>query len=127
MRFGPRFVSLALPLLVLTNVAARADEIQVGTGLVCDTRQQAERFIALYEGNAQKAVRSVNAEVQDETACGIIDMAYTAGAPLTTARHKDATFQIVPVLMVGVVTEDGIQRVKPVPFFSIVAIDEREA
>jgi hypothetical protein len=124
MRFAPRFALLALPLLMLLDLPARADEIQVGTGPVCDTQQQAERFAALYDGDAQTAISTVNAEEHDETACGIVTMAYMPGPPLATARRWNLTFQIVPVLVVGVVTREGIQAVQPMRLFSVLAIEE---
>ena len=52
----PRLALLALPLLLLANSAAGAREIkapqgareaEIGRGLVCDTQEQAERFVAL--------------------------------------------------------------------------------
>ena len=124
MRFAPRFALLALPLLMLLDLPARADEVQVGTGPVCDTQQQAERFAALYDGDAQTAISTVNAEVHDETACGIVTMAYMPGPPLATARHWNLTFQIVQVLVVGLVTPEGVQAVEPVRLFSVLAIEE---
>ena len=124
MRFAPRFALLALPLLMLSDLPARAHEVQVGTGPVYDTQQQAERFAALYDGDAQTAVRTVNAEEHNETACGMVTMAYMPGPALATARNKNLTFQIIQVLVVGVVTEEGVQAVEPVRFFSVLAVEE---
>ena len=126
MRFAPRFALLALPLLMLLDFPARADEVQVGTGPVCDTQQQAERFAVLYDGDAQTAISTVNAEEHNETACGIVTMAYMPGPPLATARNRNVTFQIVQVLIVGVVTAEGIRAVEPVSLFSVLAIEEIE-
>ena len=124
MRFAPRFALLALPLLMLLDLPARADEVQVGTGPVCDTQQQAERFAVLYDGDAQTAISTVNAEEHNETACGIVTMAYMPGPPLATARRWNLTFQIVQVLVVGLVTPEGVQAVEPVRLFSVLAIEE---
>jgi hypothetical protein len=124
MRFAPRLALLALPLLMLLNLPARANEIQVGTGPVCDTQQQAERFAALYDGDAQTAVSTINAEEHNETACGIVTMAYMPGPPLATARQWNMTFQIVEVLVVGVVTPEGIHAVEPVRLYSVLTIEE---
>jgi hypothetical protein len=46
---------------------------------------------------------------------------------LATARTKDATFQIVKIIVLGMITEGGVQPVKPAPFFSALEVDEREA
>ena len=124
MRFAPRLALLALPLLMVLNLPARADEIQVGTGPVCDTQQQAERFATLYDGDAQTAVSTINAEEHNETACGIVTMAYMPGPPLATARQWNMTFKIVEVLVVGIVTPEGIQAVEPVRLYSVLAIEE---
>jgi len=124
MRFAPRFALLALPLLILLDLPARADEVQVGTGPVCDTQQQAERFAVLYDGDAQTAISTVNAEEHNETACGIVTMAYMPGPPLATARRWNLTIQIVPVVVVGVVTHEGVQAVQPMRLFSVLAIEE---
>lgn len=126
MRFAPRFASLALPLLLLLDLPARADEIQVGTGPVCDTQQQAERFAALYDGDAETAISTINAEEHNATACGLVTMAYMPGPPLAMARSRNVTFQIVQVLVVGLVTAEGVQAVEPVRLFSVLAIEEIE-
>jgi len=56
-----RLTLLALPLLAFLSSPARAQEVEVGTGLVCDTREQVERFVALYDGDPQSTANSVNA------------------------------------------------------------------
>jgi hypothetical protein len=40
---------LALSSLLLLGVPAQAQEVEVGTSLVCDTQEQSERFVALYD------------------------------------------------------------------------------
>jgi len=121
----PRLASLILlPILALP---LRAQDVQVGTALVCDTRQQVERFVALYDGDFDAAVRTLNAEVQDPSACAMASMTYLVSPPLATERHKDVTFQIVQIIVVGVITKDGVASVKPTKLFSVLKVDEREA
>jgi hypothetical protein len=43
-------------------------------------------------------------------------IAYVVGPPLVTARSKDATFQIVKIIVIGIITEDGLNPVMPVRF-----------
>jgi hypothetical protein len=126
MTFASRLTSLILPSLVILASPARAD-IQVGTSLVCDTQQQVERFVALYDGDAAETVSTVNAEEHNENACGVVTTAFVPGPALATVRSKDATFQIIPILVLGLVTSGGIQPVEPAHFFSLLHIDEREA
>ena len=125
MKIVPRLASLILlPILALP---LRAQDVQVGTALVCDTRQQVERFVALYDGDFDAAVRTVNAEVQDPSACAMAAMTYLVSPPLATERHKDVTFQIVQIIVVGVITKDGVASVKATKLFSVLKVDEREA
>ena len=122
MRLAAR-LALVIPFLLL-GFPAQAQEAEVGTNLVCDTQAQVERFVAHYDGDAQAAVDAVNAEGHDPTACAVSTMAYVRGPQLGTARNKDAAFEIVRILVVGVVTETGVKSVTPASFFSLFEIDE---
>ena len=124
MRPAPAHALFVLPLLLLLGAPAQAQEVEVGTSLVCDTQEQVERFVALYDGDAQSTANSVNAAERDPTACAVSTMAYVRGRQLATARNKDTTFQIVPILVLGVVTEAGVQSVTPARFFSVFEIEE---
>ena len=115
---------LALPLLLTLGFAAQAQEVEVTSGLICDTQQQVEQFVALYDGDAKDTAERVNAAENNPTACVVSGMAYVRGRELKTARTKDTTFQIVPILVVGVVTEKGIQAVAPARFFSAIQVKE---
>ena len=48
-------------LSVLLSFSARAQNVEVGTGIVCDTQKQMERFVALFHDDAEAAVKAVNA------------------------------------------------------------------
>ena len=127
MRLAPPHALFVLPLLLLLGAPAQAQEVEVGTSLVCDTQEQVERFVALYDGDAQSTANSVNAAEHDPTACAVSTMAYVRGRQLATARNKDTTFQIVPIVVLGVVTEAGVQSVTPARFFSVFEIEELPA
>src|SRR6266850_4478278 len=119
MSFASRPGLLALSSLLLLGVPAQAQEVEVGPSLVCDTQEQAERFVALYDGDAQSTANSVNAAEHDPPACAVSTMAYVRGRQLATARNKDTAFQIVPILVLGIVAEGGVESVTPAPFFSV--------
>ena len=114
-------------LSVLLCFAARAQEVEIGTGIVCDTQKQMERFVALFHGEAEAAVKAVNAEEDDPNACMVGTLAYVRGPDVATARTRDATFQIVRILVIGILTEVGFQATVPAAFFSAKRIDERPA
>ncbi len=63
-------LGIALLSLLLCS-PARAQKIEVGTGIFCDTQKQVERFVALFDGDARTAMNAVNAEENDPTACVI--------------------------------------------------------
>ena len=114
-------------LSLLLCFPAWAHKIEVGSGVFCDTQQQIERFVALFDGNAETAMNAVNAEENDPTACIAGTIAYIRGPEVTTATSKTATFQIVRVLVVGILTEAGFRSAVPAAFFSLEKIDERIA
>ena len=124
MNFVSRITLLVLPLVLLLGLPARAQEVEVGTSLICDTQEQVERFITLYDGDAQSTANSVNVAEHNPTACAVTTMAYVRGRQLARARNKDTTFQIVPILVLGVVTEEGVESVTPAPFFSVFEVEE---
>jgi hypothetical protein len=83
--------------------------------------------VKLYSGDAEAALRIVNAEESDPTACGIIPVLYFVGSRLGSARAENATFNIVKILVIGIVTSDGVRTVLPTEYFSALAVDERDA
>lgn len=120
-----KFLHLHLTLIsVLLCSPALGQEVEYGTGLICDTQQQAEQLVAHLQEDIASAVSAVNAEEHDPKACGIVTVAFVRGAELATARSKNATFKIVRILVVGVGTASGYQRVVPAPYVSLFKIEE---
>jgi len=116
---------LALPLLLAAPV--QAHEIEAGSGVICDTREQAQRLALLLEDDAQTAIRAVNAEAHDATACALATVAYVRGAKAGTARSNAGTFEIVEVLVVDVATRGGLKRASPAVYFTLFKVEERPA
>jgi hypothetical protein len=128
MNFATRLAAPLLPLLALLAapfcVPAQASDYEVGTSLVCDTQGQVERFVALFNGDAQAAIRVVNAEEANPNACAIMSVAYMRGMQVGMARHGENAFEIVHILVVGVETGDGILPVRPAAYFSLFEVRE---
>jgi hypothetical protein len=120
-----------LSLLLVASVPVRgqaaAREVEVGNALVCDTRQQVERIVSFMRGDLRGAVNAVNAAEHDQTACGVSRLAFLRGANLATVRTKEETFQIVEILVVGVVTQAGVQAVVPNVYVSLFKVEEGRA
>jgi hypothetical protein len=104
---------------------AGAHDIEVSTGVVCNTQKQVEEFAAFNESAPQAAIRDVNDEERDPTACTVASLAFIRGHRATTMRTSRATFQIAEILVIGVVTREGIQSLAPSIQFSLFKIDER--
>jgi hypothetical protein len=122
-------LALAAALTFLGNTAyAATNEIEVSTGVVCNTQAQVERFVMLNKGDDNAAIKAVNAEAGDPTACGLAALAFVHGHDAVTVRINGATFRIAAILVIGVVTETGMQPVAaPAVQFAPFKIDERTA
>src|ERR1700691_5293419 len=110
----------------LLSAPAKARDIEVDTILTCDTQGEAERVGTLLHGNAQNvvsAVREVNAEENSQTACVVVDAAYVRGTDLATVRANGETFQIAPILLIGILNETGMQSLPQNVYFSVFKID----
>jgi hypothetical protein len=114
-------------LSVLPCLSAQAQNVEVGTGIVCDTQKQMEWFIVPFHKDAEAAVNAVNAEEADPNACIFGTIAYVRGPDIATARTQDSTFQIVRVLVVGIFTETGFRATVPSAFISVEKVEERAA
>src|SRR5262245_8692142 len=106
------------------GLPAQANAIERGALMICDTQKQAERLGQIFEGNPQVALSAVNTEENNPTACGVVDVVYAPGKVLGTVRSKSHTFQVVPVLVVGVNTPGGFQPVNSTVFFTLVRVVE---
>jgi hypothetical protein len=120
----PLLFALLAALLSAPAQAAGDGNYEVGTSLVCDTQAQVERFVALFAGDAQAAIRVVNGEEQNPTACMIMNIAYLRGAQIAMARRGDSAFAIVRILVIGVESESGIVPVHPAVHFSAFGVKE---
>jgi hypothetical protein len=101
--------------------------IEYGKGLVCHTQEQAEQLVARLGTDIDAATSTVNAGEHDGDACGIASLAFVRGGDLETVRNKDATFQIVEILVVGVETPKGFQAVVPAVFVALRKVNEYAA
>ncbi len=124
MSFATRLVLLFALLASLLYAPAHASNYAVGTCLVCDTQAQVERFVALFSGDAQAAIRVVNAEEQNPSACVIMNVAYMRGTQIRMARHGDSAFEIVRILVIGIETDNSILPVRPRVYFSLFGVVE---
>jgi len=108
----------------LLCTSARASDYEVDPSIACDTQAQVERFVALFTGDAQSALRVVNAEEQNPSACLIRKVAYMRGMKVGMVRHGNNAFEIVRILVVGVETSGGVLPVRPSIHFALFGVKE---
>jgi hypothetical protein len=125
MSMTPRLISCALALALC--YPAHAQNVEIGTSLLCDNRDEIERVITLYDGDMQAAIEQVNAEQHDPTACALSVVAYIRAPQVETTRKGNTSFQIVPILILGVMTHGEIRSVSPTRYFSLFEVEERAA
>src|SRR5437879_106727 len=89
--------------LLLFGGTAGAQEPQVnadvGQGLACNTAQQIERYVALRNDgrDARGALETVNEEVHDPTACGIVVVAFTKSEPVAEKTVQGKHVKMVKI------------------------------
>jgi hypothetical protein len=99
-------------------------DIEVAVTPVCDTQQRAERYIAHFKGDPEAAIRAVNREESDPGACGLMSAAFMRGPYVAAVSHGYMGFQIVRILLLGVVGREGFRAVVPASYFTVFGVTE---
>ena len=124
MKFGVKLlVPSTLFFLLCCLGPAGAQEVGIGTGVLCNTAEQTARFVSLLGSDADQALKTVNAE-NDGNPCMMARVAFIRGKEVARARAKDSPVSIVEILVVGIVTPLGIDRIAPLPQFTLFPVEE---
>jgi hypothetical protein len=122
---------LAFLSLVLCGPASAQDragvdkhEVEIGDVLVCDTQEQVERYIALYDEDQDAAIRSVNRDPNGPPRCGVVSAAFVRGRRIDAASRGNMAFTVVPILVLGVESPEGFRAVDPALYFSVFGVTE---
>jgi hypothetical protein len=118
---------LGLLVLLLFSAPVLAHEVEMGRGAVCDTQKQAERLASLIIDDAEVALRTVNAEEHDATACEYLTVAFVRGPRVGLVTTNGLTMEVVEVLVLGVLTATGLQPAEPGVHFSLFKVEEPAA
>ena len=98
-------------------VGANATEphksLEIGTGLVCNSAQQVERYLTLHSNNRSPdaAIAVVNTEAHDSNACMLAAIAFVRGEALGTVPAPGGVMRIVKVTIIAAQTPGGWARV----------------
>ena len=93
------------------TVRVQAQNIENGTGVVCDSPQQVEQFIAL-DIDTKDAIGRINAQ-SGSGVCEFLDAAYLVGAVVREASNDKGTWQIRKILIVGLIIGRVTAPVQP--------------
>jgi hypothetical protein len=118
------FLALALP-APAEEKKADSKDIEVGSGLVCDTLEQVQRYIEVFRGNPVEAAKQVNQEVGKEEACAFGTVAFVRGADVARVRdNEDKPVKIAEILVVGIGTTGGLMEIEPQRWFTLFPTEE---
>jgi hypothetical protein len=125
-----KFLITAISLIALTLPAiVRAEEVQVGQGVICDTEKQVERFASLISDKTDMptALQLVNKEAESRTACGVAVIAFVPKKQVANIRNQKGIMKIIEIMIVAAKTDDGWHQVSPTTQFAVLPSDEIEA
>lgn len=119
MRVSPGVLTAVAAAAMLIGGAARAETFAgtsgpaVGVGMICNTSEQAERFLDMRAKgtDATQAMEAVNQEVHDPHACGLAAIAFVRDATVASKPVADKLVQVVRVNVVAGFDGDGWQRI----------------
>jgi hypothetical protein len=97
--------------LFAITIGARAQNIENGVGVVCDSPQQVEQLIGL-RTDFKSAVEEVNAQ-NNSRVCEILNIAFLVGGIAAEASNDKGTWQIRKILVVGLHLGRNMISVQP--------------
>jgi hypothetical protein len=109
MIFDTYYAALLVAALALSPMTLRADEIRQGSGIICDTIEQIDEFIKA-DDEGKDPMLAVNAKIP---VCGRGRVAYVKGRKLKEVLSKHGVFEVVEIIVVGVVFNGRLDPVAP--------------
>jgi hypothetical protein len=94
----------------------------VGVGMICDTQEQAARFIALRAAGTEikPAMQQVNAESKDPRACGIAAIAYIPDKTVASASVGETLLQVVRINIIAGFNGSSWQHVSGMTQYAVI-------
>ncbi len=108
-----RYLTSLVAAVALFATPLHAQDIhQQDTGLVCDTVEQVDSVMAVYDklGDWHAALVGINAT---NIVCAVAAVAFYKGKTVKQITTKQGTFDEVEILVVGVPTTGGLRPVPP--------------
>lgn len=128
--YGSFLAGLALVAAPTSAFAAEPAPDQVprfSSGLICDTREQAERFVLVLRDNIEKALVTVNAEAGSPDACVVATYGFVPGQTVSEVARNGGIVEVIEVQVLAVAVNGGVQMIEPKIYYSIVPTRDRIA
>ncbi len=87
-----------------------ADGITFSAGLICDTKDQAERFVTLLGDNVERAIETVNREAGTPNACLVATTGFIRGGTVPRYCAMARVIDVVEVTVMAVATKWACRR-----------------
>ena len=97
------------------------------SGLICDTREQAERFVLVQRDNIEKAIGTVNTEAGTPDACMVATYGFIPGQIVSEVERNGAFVDVIEVRVLAVATTAGMQLIEPKVYYSVIPTGDRSA
>lgn len=125
---GSIIAGLALAATANASVAADNQSApRFSSGLICDTREQAERFVLVLRDNVEKALGTVNTEAGIPDACMVATYGFVPGQTVSEVERDGRIVNVIEVRVLAVATAGGVQLIEPKIYYSIVPTGDRLA
>lgn len=94
----------------------RQRPVEIGVGLICNSQEQVERYLALHvaDRSPDAAIKAVNDEVKDPNACALAAIAFMRGSEAKQVPAPGGLMRITPVVIFATQTEAGWERIVPI-------------
>jgi hypothetical protein len=107
----PATTAMFLSFLLAMTFDGRAQNIENGVGVICDSPQQVEQIIAL-RTDFKSAVEEINTQNKSRV-CEILNIAFLVGGIIAEASNDKGTWQIRKILIVGLYLGRVMNSVQP--------------
>ena len=78
-------------------------QISIGRAIICDTSEQAQRFVSLHNGGSEmtQALQVINKEAANPSACGTAIVAFRSGEAMGSVRVEGQLANLVKITVLA--------------------------
>jgi hypothetical protein len=105
------------------NAQDREVKLQLGVGVICNSAEQIDRYLALLKGDdssSSDAVQIVNDEAENPIACGVAAIAFVPDKLIRTLTTSDNVIKVMRIKVLGIPTENGWREIEELIQFTAV-------